>query len=103
MSRFKLTDIPLRNFQGVSPAVLTTCDREGLPNVTYLSQVFFVDANHLALSHQFFNKTKKNTMENPACAVQFSDPVTLETWQVYLRFDREEREGPLFEGMSRRI
>ena len=102
-SRFVLSDIPLRCFQGVSPAVLTTCDAQGIPNVTYLSQVFYVDAKHVALSHQFFNKTKKNTLENPRCAVQISDPATLETWQIYLRFDHEEREGPLFEGMSRRI
>lgn len=103
MSSYRLTDIPLRCFQGVAPAVLTTCDREGVPNVTYLSQVFFVDAKHVALSHQFFNKTKKNTMENPRCAVQLTDPATLETWQIYLRFDHEEREGALFESMSRRI
>jgi adenylate cyclase len=103
MSRFSLKDIALRCFQGVSPAVLTTCDREGIPNVTYLSQVFLVDDEHVALSHQFFNKTKKNTMENPRAAVQISDPATLETWQLYLRFDHEERQGPLFEGMSRRI
>jgi adenylate cyclase len=103
MSRFTLKDIALRCFQGVSPAVLTTCDREGVPNVTYLSQVFFVDGKHVALSHQFFNKTKKNTMENPYASVQINDPATLETWNLYLRFDHEEREGPLFEGMSRRI
>lgn len=103
MSRFTLKDIALRCFQGVSPAVLTTCDREGIPNVTYLSQVFFVDAKHVALSHQFFNKTKKNTMENPRASVQISDPATLESWNLYLRFDHEERDGALFEGMSRRI
>jgi adenylate cyclase len=103
MKRFELKDIARRCFQGVSPAVLTTCDREGIPNVTYLSQVFFVDDKHVALSHQFFNKTKKNTMENPRAAVQITDPATLESWQLYLRFDHEEREGPLFESMSRRI
>lgn len=100
---FTAADIPLRCFQGVSPSVLTTCDKNGIPNVTYLSQVFFVDAKHVALSHQFFNKTKKNTMENPVAAVQFNDPVTLETWQLRLRFDHEEREGSLFDRMSRRI
>jgi adenylate cyclase len=100
---FTAADIPLRCFQGVSPSVLTTCSKDGIPNVTYLSQVFFIDAKHVALSHQFFNKTKKNTMENPYAAVQFNDPVTLETWQLRLRFDHEEREGPLFERMSRRI
>jgi adenylate cyclase len=103
MSRASLQDLPKRCFQGVSPAVLTTCDREGIPNVTYLSQVFYVGPKHVALSHQFFNKTKKNTMENPRCAVQLNDPATLDTWQLHLRFDHEEREGPLFEGMSRRI
>lgn len=99
----KLADLPMRCFQGVLPSVLATCDANGIPNVTYLSQVYFVDPNRVALSCQFFNKTKQNVLQNPYATIQINDPQTLDTWLLRLRFDHEEHEGRLFERMSRRI
>lgn len=99
----KITDLPSRCFQGVLPSIITTCDAEGIPNVTFLSQVYFVDAEHVALSCQFFNKTKKNVLANPWACLQIVDPITLDAYRVELQYLRDEREGPLFESMSRRI
>lgn len=90
-------------FQGVIPAIIATCSRDGEPNVTYLSQVHYLDEKRVALSCQFFNKTKKNVAENPYASVQLYDPVTFQAYQLELRFDHSETEGPLFEGMSARI
>ncbi len=103
MSIVALKDVPLRCFQGVMPAVIATCDKDGIPNVTYLSQVFYVDDRNVALSCQFFNKTKKNVLENPPASVEIYDPQTLDVYRLAIRYAREEKSGPLFEKMSARI
>ena len=96
-------ELPWRCYQGVTPAVIATCDQAGLPNVTYLSQVYLVDAQHVALSCQFFNKTKQNVLANRMASVELSDPETLATFRLRLRYLRAETTGALFEKMSRRI
>lgn len=92
-----------RCFQGVLPSLLATASRDGTPNVTYLSQVFYVDATHVALSFQFFNKTRKNIAENPFACVQLYDPVTFQAFQLDLEYRRSETQGPLFDAMAARI
>jgi GAF domain-containing protein len=87
-------------FQGIVPAALSTCAGDGTPNITFISQVYYVDAKHVAISFQFFNKTHRNVRENPfACAVVL-DPRTLHAYRFRLRFDHSESTGPLFESMS---
>jgi adenylate cyclase len=90
-------------FQGIIPSVIATCSLEGEPNVTYLSQVYYVDDRHVALSCQFFNKTRRNVDENPYAAVLLYHPVTFEAWRILLRFERAEFEGPMFDTMAMRI
>ena len=92
-----------RCFQGVVPSVIATCDGKGVPNVTYLSQVYYVDDKHVALSCQFFNKTRRNLDENPLACVEMYDPLTLEAYHLRLRFLRSEKSGPLFDTMALRI
>jgi adenylate cyclase len=87
-------------FQGIVPAALSTCAGDGTPNITFISQVYYVDPVHVAISFQFFNKTHRNVRENPfACAVVL-DPRTLHAYRFRLRFDHSESTGPLFESMS---
>jgi adenylate cyclase len=99
----KIRDLHPRCFQGVTPAIIATCDEHGVPNVTYLSQVFVIDGERVALSCQFFNKTKKNVLVNPYACTQLYDPLTFDAYRVVLKYDHAESEGPLFEWMSRRI
>ncbi|MCA9674505.1 MAG: GAF domain-containing protein, partial [Myxococcales bacterium] len=92
-----------RCFQGVVPCIVATCAADGTPNVIYASQVYFVDDRHVALSCQFFNKTRRNLDDNPHAAVQIYDPVTFDAYQLRLRFDHSETAGPLFDDMALRI
>ncbi|HEX6766228.1 MAG TPA: GAF domain-containing protein, partial [Polyangiaceae bacterium] len=90
-------------FQGLMPSFIATCARDGTPNVTYLSQVYLVDERHVALSCQFFNKTRRNIAENPVASVMVNDPRTLEAYELELGFLHSETSGPLFDEMETRI
>ncbi|HXU80291.1 MAG TPA: GAF domain-containing protein, partial [Polyangia bacterium] len=92
-----------RCFQGLIPAAIATCAADGTPNITFISQVHYVDPTHVALSHQFFNKTKRNVAQNPHACVEVMDPLTFEAWKLRVRFSRSESAGPLFEAMDLRI
>jgi adenylate cyclase len=85
------------------PSTIVTCAADGTPNVTYLSQVYYLDPTHVAISCQFFNKTAKNLRENPQAIVEVWDPVTFEAFRLRLRYVRSETEGPLFDAMALRI
>ncbi len=99
----KLSDLQRRCFQGLMPAIIATADETGLPNVTYLSQVFYVDEKRVALSCQFFNKTKQNVLKNPYACLQLYDPETCDAYRIEIRYHHEEFVGSLFETMSARI
>jgi hypothetical protein len=90
-------------FQGLLPAQLFTCSKDGIPNAAYLSHVDYVDPSHVALSFQFFNKSRRNIAENPHALVGVIDPDTGQGWELRLRYVRSETEGPLFDRMALRI
>lgn len=84
---------------GMTPAILATCSRGGVPNITYLSQAFYIDDQHLALSFQFFNKTRQNVLENPRARLMVWHPVTSAMYRADVRYLRTEMSGPTFERM----
>jgi adenylate cyclase len=90
-------------FQGLLPAQLFTCSADGVPNAAYLSHVEYVDPRHVALSFQFFNKSRRNIEENPHALVIVPDPDTGQGWSLRLLYERSETTGPLFERMALRI
>ncbi|HVZ45577.1 MAG TPA: GAF domain-containing protein [Ramlibacter sp.] len=89
--------------EGAIPAVLATCDEQGLPNAAYLSQVFYVDERHVALSFQFFNKTRHNILANPYANALVMHPITSRMYRLHLRYLRTETQGPLFESMKAQL
>jgi adenylate cyclase len=90
-------------FEGVIPAVLATSDRDGMPNVSYLTQVQYVDREHVALSYQFFNKTRANILANPQVKMIVVSPQTAAQYQLTMQFQRTETAGALFESMRAKL
>ena len=85
------------------PAVMVTCSADGIPNATVLSQVYYVDETHAALSFQFFSKTIRNVRENPRACVYVWDVAGHANWVLELEFQRSESEGPIFDTMEMQI
>jgi len=90
-------------FQGLIPSLFFTCSSDGIPNAAYLSHVEYVDREHVALSFQFFNKSRRNIGENPNALVFVPDPDTGQGWSLRLKYMRSETEGPVFDRMALRI
>lgn len=86
--------------EGAIPAVLATCDSDGEPNAVFLSQVHYVDETHVALSYQFFGKTRHNVLANPQAQITVMHPHTAQLFRMRLRYLRTESEGPLYERMK---
>ncbi len=88
---------------GQIPGVIATCSRAGVPNGSYVSQVHYVDPLHVALSFQFFNKTRENILQNPVTTIMVVDPDTAARYRVQAHYLRTETEGPLFENMKAKL
>jgi hypothetical protein len=82
------------------PAEIISCSKGGVPNTTIISQVYYVDDRHVALSFQFFNKTIRNVRENPRACVILNDVEGYAAWVLQLRYDHSETEGPVFDAMD---
>ncbi|HET6337223.1 MAG TPA: GAF domain-containing protein [Polyangiales bacterium] len=89
--------------EGVVPSVVATCSAEGVPNVCYLSQIEYVDAEHVALSFQFFNKTRANVLANPYAVAMVVEPETAAAYRLHLHYLRTETSGPVFERMKAKL
>jgi uncharacterized protein len=98
-----LPDEILPAMQGVLPSHVVTCSAGGEPNASVISQVYYVDSEHVALSHQFFNKTMRNVRENRYALVYVSHPETFVTWDLELEYAHSETEGPIFDKMDMQI
>ena len=85
------------------PAVVVTCSADGIPNATIISQVYYVDPTHIALSFQFFNKTIRNVRENPHACVALNDVLTNIRWILDVKYDHSETEGAIFDAMDMQI
>ncbi|QIB33194.1 GAF domain-containing protein [Ancylobacter pratisalsi] len=87
-------------FEGVIPSLIATVDRQGMPNVSYLSQVHFVDEAHVALSNQFFSKTLANIEQRGTATLMVIDGRCGDQYVLDITPVRRESAGPLFERMS---
>lgn len=86
--------------QGVIPTIVATSSLEHIPNVTYISQVYYVDEKHVALSYQFFNKTIRNVRENPVLVAIVTCPVHYMLYKLELHYEESQTSGEVFDNMS---
>lgn len=103
MEQSKLPDEIKPVMQNGVPALLVSCSADGVPNATIISQVYYVDTEHVALSFQFFNKTVRNTRENPHVCVSLSNFVGYTNWILHLQYDHSETKGSIFDEMDMQI
>src|SRR6516164_8109782 len=89
--------------EGVVPSGVATCSPDGAPNLTLVSQVHYVDESHVALSFQFFNKTRQNVLANPRVVATVVDPETVAQYRLDLHYVRTETSGPVFESMKAKL
>jgi hypothetical protein len=85
------------------PCILATCSADGSPNSTIISQAYYVDAEHVALSFQFFSKTIRNVRENPHASLALNDIAGRRVWVLQLEYDHSETAGPIFDEMDMQI
>ena len=99
-----LTLAELRDcLDGAVPSAVATCAADGTPNVSTVSHVQYVDDSHVALSYQFFSKTRENVLATRRVVAQLVHPLTAACYRLRLEYLRTETEGPLFEKMKARL
>lgn len=89
--------------EGIIPGHIATCDREGVPNLAYLSQVQYIDSQHVALSYQFFNRTRQNVLAGSPVRLLLTSHLTGAQYRLVLQYLRTEVSGPLFEQMRAKL
>ena len=89
--------------EGIIPGHIATCDAEGMPNLAYLSQVQYIDNEHVALSYQFFNRTRQNVLANSPVRLLLTSHLTGAQYWLSLQYLRTETAGPLFEQMKAKL
>ena len=99
----KITTEMMPALQGIVPPTLATVSADGIPNITYISHVQYIDDEHLAISRQFFNKSWKNINENPVFMVAVTCPQTCTIWKITLKYQEEKTEGAIFDEMDMMI
>jgi len=99
----KLPDEIKPVMQNGVPAIVVTCSADGIPNTTIISQTYYVDPAHVALSFQFFNKTIHNVRENPHACVALNNVLGAAQWILDVQYDHSETEGKIFDEMDMQI
>ena len=90
-------------FEGVIPSVVATLDAEGVPNVSYLSQVYLVDDDHVALSNQFFSKTADNVRATGRATIIVVSGRSGAQYRLDLVHEASLTTGDLFDRMAAQL
>lgn len=86
---------------GVVPATLITCSKNGIPNITNISRVWYVDPYHVAIANHMLNKSVSNLSENPYGFIRTTDTTTFSTWELEVRYIGSKNQGEIFMEMRK--
>jgi len=103
MHEMGITKDMIPAMQSVVPSTMATVSADGMPNVTYVSQVFYVDDDHVAISVQYMNKSWKNLSENPNITIILTHPASVKMWKMNLVFKEIKYDGPVFDNMDMQL
>jgi adenylate cyclase len=92
-----------RMLEGVIPPTLCTVSADGMPHVNFLSQAEYVDPEHVALTYQFLNRSRRNILETGRAALSADDPFTGAAVVMQLQYVRTDTEGPVFERLRAKL
>lgn len=92
-----------RMMEGVIPPTMCTVSADHMPNVSYLSLAEYVDPLHIALSYQFFNRSRENVLATKRAALTLDDAYSGAGVILQLEYLRTETEGPVFERLRAKL
>lgn len=88
---------------GIIPPSMATMSADGVPHVTFLSHAEYVDEQHVALTYQFFNRSRANLMATGRAMLMVECPYSGARVLMQLRHRRTETAGPVFERLRAKL
>lgn len=92
-----------RLLEGVIPPAMCSVSEDGTPHVNYLSHAEYVDDEHVALTFQFFNRSRANVLATGRVALSIEDPTCGGGVMLRLHYLRTDTEGPIFERLRAKL
>jgi hypothetical protein len=99
----KITPELRKALDSVIPLMVCTCGDGDNPNISIMSQLYYINEQQVALSYQFMNKTWRNLLVNPVFTALVLEPEKMSIWRLRLEYLEEKTEGPIFEEMEMQI
>jgi adenylate cyclase len=92
-----------RMLEGLIPPAMCSVSIDGTPHVNFLSHAEYVDPDHIALSYQFFNASRRNVLATRRIALAVDDPLTGLGVVMQLEYERTDADGPVFERIKAKL
>ncbi len=99
---FTLTDVR-RMLEGIIPPAMCSVSADGVPHVNYLSHAEYIDPEHIALTFQFFNRSRANVLATGRIALAVDDPYTGAGVVMQLQYEGTQTSGPVFERLRAKL
>jgi hypothetical protein len=101
-SKLTLRDVR-RILEGVIPPSMCSVSADGVPHVNYLSHAEYIDHEHIALTFQFFKRSRDNVLATGRVALALDDPYTGAGVVMQLQYLRTDTSGPVYERLRAKL